>query len=513
MANINTPKLLENETLQCEGKLTLKECWDALVSMGSNKSPGNDGLTKEFYVCFFAEVGSLLVSTLNFCHDKGELTSQKQAVITLIEKRRKDKRFIKNWRPISLLNVDVKIASKALAVRLKKVINKLIAYEQTAYVQGRYIGESIRVIQDLIEFADLEDQEGLTLSSDLEKAFDSVDFLFSVLRKFGFGPSFIQWVKTLLCKLESCVMNNGCSTGYFTLHRGTRQGDSLSPYLFILVLEILFIQVRSNTDILGFTIEDISLKLSAYVDDAYYFLKDIVSLQVLYQLFSNFEEFSSLKVNLDKCEACWIGASKFNTDTPLGCSWLSLTNGSIRVLGNFISYNDLIAHQLNFLNIIPTVKDLLGIWKQRNLTIAGKIQVFKLLIFSKLVYVATMNTVPKTITDQLQVIHKDFIWSGKKVTIKHSTLIGEYADGGLLDLDISSSLTSVKISWIRRLFDNNYHPWTTLAKRLLSKVGGLYIFHFDLKLSEQSLYDVKHLPSFYKDLVLLWEKYSNSKER
>ena len=95
---------------------------------------------------------------------------------------------------------------------------------------------------------------------------------------------------------------------------------------------------------------------------------------------------------------------------------------------------------------------------------------------------------------------------GKNVRIKHSTLIGEYADGGLWDLDISSSLTSVKISWIRRLFDNNYHPWKIPAKRLLRKVGGLYIFHFDLKLSEQSLYDVKRLPSFYKDLVLLWEK-------
>ena len=90
----------------------------------------------------------------------------------------------------------------------------------------------------------------------------------------------------------------------------------------------------------------------------------------------------------------------------------------------------MIAHQLNLLNIIPTVKDLLGIWKQQNLTIAGKIQVFKSLIFSKLVYIVTMNAVPKTTTDKLQVIHKDYIWRGKKVKIKHSTLIGVYADSG-----------------------------------------------------------------------------------
>ena len=79
-------------------------------------------------------------------------------------------------------------------MRLKKAINKLIAYDQTAYVQGRYTGESIRVIQDLIDFADLEEEEGLIFSSDLDKVFDSVDhnFLFSVLRKFGFGPGFIQ---------------------------------------------------------------------------------------------------------------------------------------------------------------------------------------------------------------------------------------------------------------------------------------------------------------------------------
>ena len=165
-------------------------------------------------------------------------SSQRQAVISLIEKKDKDKRYIKNWRPISLLNVDLKIASKALAARIKKVIGSVILFDQTAYVKGRYIGESIRLIQDIIEYADEMDEEGILFSSDIEKAFDSVDhtFIFITQKKFGFGPDFIHWVKTLPNRPESCVMNNGKSTAYFGLERGTRQGDPLSPYIFILVM-------------------------------------------------------------------------------------------------------------------------------------------------------------------------------------------------------------------------------------------------------------------------------------
>ena len=85
---LNAPKLSESDRSICEGKLTLNECWLALSSMKNGKSPGNDGLTKEFYVCFFEEMGWLVCKTLNFSFDNGELSaSQKQAVITLIEKK------------------------------------------------------------------------------------------------------------------------------------------------------------------------------------------------------------------------------------------------------------------------------------------------------------------------------------------------------------------------------------------------------------------------------------------
>ena len=106
-------------------------------------------------------------------------------------------------------------------------------------------------------------------AADIEKAFDSVDhnFIYASLKKLEFGKDFVQWIKTLFENSQSCVMNNGTSTGYFSVERGTRQDDPLSPYLFILTLEILFIKVRNDSSIKGFWIKKIEIKLSAYADD------------------------------------------------------------------------------------------------------------------------------------------------------------------------------------------------------------------------------------------------------
>ena len=106
------PTLNEDAKQICEGVLTKAECFKALQTFKNGKSPGNDGLTAEFYEAFWPTLGYLLVDSLNSSFEKGELAnSQKHFIIRLIEKKNKDKRYITNWRPISLLNVDVKIAS------------------------------------------------------------------------------------------------------------------------------------------------------------------------------------------------------------------------------------------------------------------------------------------------------------------------------------------------------------------------------------------------------------------
>ena len=110
--DINIPKLTTQQKIVYEEKLRVKECSDTLLIMSNGKSPGNDRLSKEFCVCFWEDLGSLLVDTLNYAFEYGKLsTPQRQAVITLIEKKDRDRRFIKSWRPVSLINVDTNVAS------------------------------------------------------------------------------------------------------------------------------------------------------------------------------------------------------------------------------------------------------------------------------------------------------------------------------------------------------------------------------------------------------------------
>ena len=171
---LDIPKPSTDQITRCNIDLTEKDLYASMKSMENDKSPGNDGLTKEFYVTFWNDIKATFISSLKQAKERKELSiSQRQAIIKLIEKKDRDKRYIKNWRPISLLNVDIKILSKALAKRLKEVLPCLISAQQTAYVQNRNIGESGRLVSDVIEIANTRQMDGFLVTMDVEKAFDS----------------------------------------------------------------------------------------------------------------------------------------------------------------------------------------------------------------------------------------------------------------------------------------------------------------------------------------------------
>lgn len=197
-------------------------------------------------------------------------------MVTLIPKKNKDKRFISNWQPISVLNVDYKIFAKALALRLANVIPLLINRNQTGFVPSRYIGDNIKNIHSIIDFLNKTGRDGLIVSLDFKAAFDSLDhpFLFGVLESCNVGEIFLSWIKTLYQSSQSCILNRGFSTGWFSFGMGIRQGCPLSPFLFILAVERLADAIRSNDQIRGIDLLSSHTKIQQFADDSTLFMKD-----------------------------------------------------------------------------------------------------------------------------------------------------------------------------------------------------------------------------------------------
>ena len=195
-------QLSNEQSLECEKYISGEELFEALKSMPNDKSARNDGLTKEFFEKFLSEVKKKTFLSCILCSlGKEELcTSQSKAIIKLIENIDKNKRLIQNWRPISLLIVDVKIISKALSKRLKNVLPSLISNNQSAYVDGRFISGGGRLIADVLQITDVLMLNDMLVTVEIQKAFDLVNHLFLtlVLRRYGLGKIFIKWIKTLL---------------------------------------------------------------------------------------------------------------------------------------------------------------------------------------------------------------------------------------------------------------------------------------------------------------------------
>ena len=182
-----------------------------------------------------------------------------------------------------------------------------------------------------------------------------------------------------------------------------------------------------------------------------------------------------------------------------GCKVLDLTRECIKILGIYFSYNSSLAGNKNFMDSVANIEQLLAIWSIRSLTTAGRIQVFKSLAVSKILHVAGMNLVPIRVIEQIQKIQKKFIWNGRKPKIKHTTLINEYQDGRLKDVDIEAKIRSLQLGWVRQLFVDDYHPWKIIPLNIMKKFGGKNIFHRNLDIDLKKL--PATLPKFYSGLI------------
>ena len=239
--------------------------------------------------------------------------SQRRGIISLIPKEDNDLSELTGWRPITLSNVDYKILAKTIAKRIEPFLPKLIHSDQTGFIRDRYIGQNIRLLSDLMEYTDAKKISGIFLFVDFEKAFGSIEWSFinNTLELFNFGASLRKWFSVLYNGGETAVMNAGYMTNYFKISRGVRQGCPLSPFLFILAVELLASKIRQLQDCKGIPLPNHQeVEISQFADDTTLIMSDRNSVQFALQTIDNFGTVSGLKLNKKKTKAMWIGSSR-----------------------------------------------------------------------------------------------------------------------------------------------------------------------------------------------------------
>ena len=453
----DSPKLSPDDNLLLEGKIDFKEAASALRNMKNEKSPGPDGFTAEFFKFFFVDIGKYFIRSVNEGLEKGELSvTQYQGVITCIPKDGKPKQFIKNWRPISLLNVSYKILSSCIASRIRNVLPKIIHESQKGFMKDRYIGENIRMLYDILVSCEKDQIPGLLLMVDFEKAFDSVswDFIRKALNYFHFCPFVINFFDTIYHKPSSCITFNGQYSKWFMLERGCRQGDPISPYLYLICAEIMSLMVRKNDRLKGIKIRENESLISLFADDTTLFLDGSEeSFREAIYILDTFSGISGLKINNDKTQIAWVGNKKNCGDVYMRDRNFIWDPGTFKVLGILFSTEIKNIAEINFNGKLDEAKRCMSKWKKRVLTPLGKLTILKTLIVPKLTYL--LINLPDPSDNFLKEYDKllfQFLWGGKTNRIKRETICQPYEKGGIKMFDIYASITTFKISWLRRIY-------------------------------------------------------------
>lgn len=272
----------------------------------------------------------------------------------LIPKKTRNPLFLKNWRPLTMLNVDFKIYSKALASRIKRVLPDIISTDQTGFMKNRNIITNIRKTTEVMRYAHKHAVKAIILSIDFKSCFDLLhqDSIFQALAYFNFGSKFIEMIKLLFTKFELSVQNNGYFSPFFSQLSGTHQGDPSASFLYLLAGELVNRIIKANTNIKGININGIQQLLSQFADDTDMFLTydEIVLNEVIITL-GRVESSLGLKVNYDKTSVYRIGSIANSSATLYTIRPLAWTNVPINILGVTVS-NDMAVQDENYSSII-----------------------------------------------------------------------------------------------------------------------------------------------------------------
>jgi hypothetical protein len=367
--------------------------------------------------------------------------------------------YLNNWRPISLLNVDYKILSKVITNRLKTVASLVIGAEQTCGLAGRSIFDNLHFLRNTFDYCKQRQLPCIAVCFDQAKAFDSLDhdYLFEILRKMNFGPTFLYFVKLLYTDIYSSVLINGFLTFPFPVTRSVRQGCGLSPSSTLSVYNrslFAFLNVSSFKGVPLPSFPPSEARISMYADDTTVLASDTVSVNLAIHYFNLFCAASGAKLNLNKCEAIIISGNPDFNNWP---TWLKTVN-LVKIGGIYFGANAL---KVTEEKLKIKLQSTLESFKHRHLTYLGKATLINTLVLSKLWHHATCISLSDNFFKWLDTLIFKFIWPSIE-KISRITLHRAWGEGGISLINPKARCQALQIKHLFHFISSD-PIWGTLT--------------------------------------------------
>ena len=492
-------RISDQQSILLESYPSREEVKNAVWACGVDKAPGYDGFNFKFLRQMWETIKEEIYDfVLSFFNNELSMSNINIAWVTLIPKT-DNPTSIDEYRPISMVGALYKIISKLLSIRLKEVMSPLVDESQSAFLMKRQILDSVLIANESLRWLKKKKIPGTMIKLDFQKAYDSVNWAFLELAmvKLGFGRKWIGWIMNCVTSASMSILLNGTPLKPFKMGKGLRQGDPLSPYLFILVSEMLVHFLKKAKDMN--LIEDVPigknkvrLQHLQFADDTLIFApKNPVCIKNYFRILDVFAVMSGLHLNYSKSSFISWNAGDHLWAKDIARSFGCLhCKCPVKYLG--LPLGNSMKRASAWKPVVDKIQNRLNTWKARILSRAGRLTLIKSVLNSLPLYYMSMFKMPRSIAQKIVKIQRNFFWGGGNGEIKGFPMVKwssielPKALGGLGVGNIMHKNLILLFKWWWRYSESNNDLW----KRILMSVYEIKRF----KASAESFRNVQKGP-------------------
>ena len=482
LQNIELPAV---ELSELERPILEDEVKAVLFDLDPSKAPGPDGYSALFFQSCWDTIKFDIMAAIREIENLNarKLHLLNSATIVLLPKN-PEASTPRDFRPISLINFISKLFMKILASRLRCRMNDLVQPCQSAFIKGRTIHDNFKYVHCLAKMFKQSKTPAVMLKLDIEKAFDSVswEFLLQVLEAKGFGTKFRDWISVMLSTATSKVLVNGALTDSIYHQQGLRQGDPMSPLLFVIVMDCLaaLINAAVEAEVLKPTGSSrMPFRTSLYADDAVIFINpdpsEIASIKQLLQLFGNA---TGLHTNFEKSSFTPICCEGLNLSLIMGASMGACKKFPCKYLGMPLSDSRL--KMVDYEEYIDKILSKVRCWKLGLMGLDGRLMLVKQVLSAMVVFQMIALAQPIWLHKLIDKIRRGFLWECKGVAVGGKCLVSwklvcrPKMYGGLGISNLQAQGMALRLRWLWQSWNEPDKPWACLPMTVDKKLNDLF---------------------------------------